>query len=75
VCRLSVRRNRRVKGLLEFERIEGVSDSMRELIEDLWPELVHRLPPKKPQADKLQAKAENTATILGECNHAQENRG
>jgi hypothetical protein len=38
--------------LLEFERIEGVSDSMRELIEDLWPELVHRLPPKKPQADK-----------------------
>jgi hypothetical protein len=42
----------RVKGLLEFERIEGVSDSMRELIEDLWPELVHRLPLKKPQAEK-----------------------
>jgi hypothetical protein len=29
---------------------------MRELIEDLWPKLVHRLPPKKPQADKMQAK-------------------
>jgi GR25 family glycosyltransferase involved in LPS biosynthesis len=56
----------RIKGLLEFERIEAVSYSMRELIEDLSPELVHRLPPKKPQADKMQAKAENTATILGE---------
>ena len=43
----------RIKGFLEFERIEAVSDSMRELIEDLWPELVHRLPPKKPQADKM----------------------
>jgi hypothetical protein len=41
----------RIKGFLEFERIEAVSDSMRELIEDLWPELVHRLPQKKPQAD------------------------
>jgi len=28
----------RIKGFLEFERIEAVSDSMRELIEDLWPE-------------------------------------
>jgi hypothetical protein len=35
--------------VLEFERIEAVSDQMRELIEDLWPELVHKLPPKKPQ--------------------------
>jgi hypothetical protein len=33
----------RIKGFLEFERIEAVSDSMRELIEDLWPELVHKL--------------------------------
>jgi hypothetical protein len=40
----------RIKGFLEFERIEAVSDSMRELIEDLWPELVHRLQKKKPQA-------------------------
>jgi hypothetical protein len=28
-----------------FERIEAVSDAMRELMEDLWPELVHKLPP------------------------------
>ena len=35
--------------LLEFEIIEAVSDPMRELIEDLWPELVHKLPPKEPQ--------------------------
>jgi hypothetical protein len=40
----------RIKEFLEFEGFEAVSDSMRELIEDLWPELVHKLPPKKPQA-------------------------
>jgi hypothetical protein len=36
------------KEVLKFERIESVSDSMRALIEDLWPELVHKLPSKKP---------------------------
>jgi hypothetical protein len=35
------------KELLESERIELVSDSMRELIEDVWPELAHKLPPKE----------------------------
>jgi hypothetical protein len=40
----------RIKEFLEFECFEAISDSMRELIEDLWPELVHKLPPKKPQA-------------------------
>jgi len=33
----------------QIERIEAISNPMRELIEDLWPELVHKLPPKKPQ--------------------------
>lgn len=28
------------KEVLKFERIEAISDPMRELIEDLWPELV-----------------------------------
>jgi hypothetical protein len=37
------------KEVLKFERIEAISDPMRELIEDLWPELMHKLPPKKPQ--------------------------
>jgi hypothetical protein len=37
------------KEVLKFERIEAVSDPMRELIEDLWPELLDKLPPKKPQ--------------------------
>jgi hypothetical protein len=35
--------------VLKFEPIEAVSDPMRELIEDLWPELLDKLPPKKPQ--------------------------
>jgi hypothetical protein len=38
------------KELLEFEHIEAVSDEMRALIESEWPELVHKLPPKTPQA-------------------------
>jgi uncharacterized membrane-anchored protein YjiN (DUF445 family) len=33
--------------LLKSERFEFVSNSMRELIEDEWPELAHKLPPKK----------------------------
>jgi len=37
------------KEVLEFESIEAISDPMRELIEDLWPELVYKLPLKKPQ--------------------------
>jgi hypothetical protein len=37
------------KEVLEFERIEAISEPMRELIEDLWPELVSKLPPKRPQ--------------------------
>jgi hypothetical protein len=35
--------------VVKFERIQAISDPMRELIEDLWPELVHKLPPKNPQ--------------------------
>jgi hypothetical protein len=31
------------------ERIEAIFESMRELIEDLRPELVYKLPPKNPQ--------------------------
>jgi hypothetical protein len=33
--------------IVSFERIEAISDPMRELIEDLWPELVDKLPPKQ----------------------------
>ena len=35
------------KELLEYERIDFISDEMRAVIEDLWPELVHKLPPKQ----------------------------
>ena len=34
--------------LLETEGLSEVSDDMRELVEDEWPELVHKLPPKVP---------------------------
>ena len=34
------------KELLEFERIDVVSDEMRALIEDEWPELAYK-PPKE----------------------------
>ena len=36
------------KFLLETEHLSEVSDDMRELVEDEWPELVHKLPPKVP---------------------------
>ena len=36
------------KFLLETERLSEVSDDMRELIEDEWPELLDKLPPKVP---------------------------
>ena len=34
------------KFLLETEDIPEVSDDMRDLVEEEWPELVHKLPPK-----------------------------
>jgi hypothetical protein len=34
------------KFLFEIEGLSEVSDDMRELVEDEWPELVHKLPPK-----------------------------
>jgi hypothetical protein len=35
------------KEVLEFECIEAISEPMRDLIEELWPELTHKLPPKE----------------------------
>jgi hypothetical protein len=37
------------KQLLVLEHIDFISDEMRAVIEDEWPELVYKLPPKKPQ--------------------------
>ena len=34
--------------LLTFKRFTVVSDDMRKLIEEEWPDLVDRLPPKEP---------------------------
>ena len=34
------------KEVLAFKHIEAISQPMRELIEDLWPELANKLPPK-----------------------------
>ena len=36
------------KFLSETEGLSEVSDDMRELVEEEWPELVHKLPPKVP---------------------------
>jgi hypothetical protein len=37
------------KFLLETEGLPEVSDDMRELVEEEWPELVYKLPPKASQ--------------------------
>ena len=36
--------------LLETEGLSEVSDDMRKLVEDEWPELKHKLPPRVPQS-------------------------
>ena len=35
--------------ILDVAHIGIISDEMREVVEELSPELVHKLPPKKPQ--------------------------
>ena len=36
------------KYMLDVEHIGIISDEMREVVEELWPELAHKLPPKRP---------------------------
>jgi hypothetical protein len=36
--------------LLETEDIAEISDDLRNVVEEEWPELTHKLPPKKPDA-------------------------
>jgi hypothetical protein len=38
------------KYMLDIEHIDHISDEMRAVVEDLWPELAHKLPPKAQQA-------------------------
>jgi hypothetical protein len=37
------------KYMLEVEHIGIISDEMREVVQSEWPELAHKLPPKRPQ--------------------------
>ena len=37
------------KYMLEIERIDHISDETRAVVESEWPELAHKLPPKKPR--------------------------
>jgi hypothetical protein len=37
------------KYMLEIEGVDAISDEMRAVVESEWPELAHKLPPKKPQ--------------------------
>jgi hypothetical protein len=36
--------------MLEIEGVDAISDEMREVVEELWPELTQKLPPKRPQS-------------------------
>ncbi len=38
------------KYMLDIERIDHISDEMRAVVEDLWPELAHKRPPKTPRS-------------------------
>ena len=37
------------KYMLDVEHIGIISDEMRAVVEEQWPELAHKLPPKKPR--------------------------
>jgi hypothetical protein len=37
------------KYMLEIEHIDEISDEMGVVVEELWPELTHKLPPKRPR--------------------------
>jgi hypothetical protein len=37
------------KYMLEIEHISVISDEVRAVVEEEWPELAYKLPPKKPQ--------------------------
>ena len=39
------------KYMLEIEGIDHISDEMRAVVEELWPELAHKLPPKNRRVD------------------------
>jgi hypothetical protein len=32
--------------MLDIEGVDAISDEMRSVVEELWPELAHKLPPK-----------------------------
>jgi hypothetical protein len=34
------------KYVLDIEGVDAISDEMRAVVEELWPELAHKLPPK-----------------------------
>jgi hypothetical protein len=34
--------------MLDIEGVDAISDEMRAAVEELWPELAYKLPPKKP---------------------------
>jgi hypothetical protein len=36
------------KYMLDIEHIDHISDEMRAVVEELWPELAHKLPPDGP---------------------------
>jgi hypothetical protein len=36
------------KHMLDIEHIDHISDEMRAVVEELWPELAHKLPPDGP---------------------------
>jgi hypothetical protein len=43
--------------MLEIEGIDHISDEMRAVVEELWPELTHKLPPKQGFAASAASRA------------------
>jgi len=55
--------------MLEVEGIDNISDEMRAVAESEYPELAHKLPPKKPQDCPQQSPA--NVRFTPESGHAR----
>ena len=53
--------------MLDIERIDHISDEMRAVVESEWPELAHKLPPKRPQG-------QGECALSGQCGHGPVDR-
>jgi len=60
--------------MLEIEGVDHISDEMRAVLEDLWPELVHKVPPRINEFERCGANAVGMSVSGGDTSiHVRSN--